>query len=49
MYGRKIKTWKLNEKEKMQAWIRRNERKYQINEVFICNLWAVEYKPLLHI
>lgn len=39
-----IKTWKLEEKEKMQEWIKEHEDRYIITEIFIDNGYAVEYK-----
>ena len=49
MKGWRIKAWKLDERNKMLAWCKKNESKYQINEIFINNAWAIEYKPLMHI
>lgn len=41
-----MKTWKLNERDKMEEWCRKNEHRYQIEEVFVSNEWAVEYRKL---
>ena len=49
MYGWKIKTWNLNEREKMLDWINKNKSKYAINEIFVCNELAVEYKLLIKV
>lgn len=47
-YGWKIKTWRLNQVEEKNAWIKIWQNKYQIREIFVCNKLAVEYRLLLH-
>jgi len=42
-----IKTFKLDEHDKMVKWVKRNYGKYQMIEVFVNNAWAVEYRPLV--
>lgn len=38
------KTW--GTQGEMLAWIAKHQHKYQINEIVVCNRYAVEYKPL---
>jgi hypothetical protein len=41
--------WELKKFKTFESyanWIDSNKHKYQIEPVFINNLWAVEYKPL---
>lgn len=48
MYGWKLKTFKLCERDKMHDWISKNQSKYEMHEVFINNALAIEYRPYLH-
>ncbi len=48
----KVRYWKTKEfktKEQMDAWVSKNNSKYQMQEVFINNAFGMDYKPLLKI
>jgi len=47
-----MRYWKIKEfktQEKMDAWIEKNQSKYQIVVLFINNSFGVEYRELIHL
>ena len=46
-YGWQIKTWKLDEKEKMENWVSKHQNHFSIKPVFVNNKLAIEFKRLL--
>lgn len=45
MYGVRIKEFKT--REQFEKFWNKNQKKYQMTEVFINNAYGIEYKPLL--
>ena len=46
-YGWQIKTWNLDEAEKRNAWIEKNQHRFQIREIFVNNKLAIEFKRMI--
>lgn len=56
LYGWRTKEWKFKtveeseqKRKKMEEWIQKNSNKYQIEELFVNNAWAVTYRPWIKI
>ncbi len=55
-YGWRIKKWKFKDNKQAEAkrlemrkWINKWKNKYQIQEIFVNNAYAVQYRLLLHL
>ena len=52
-YGWRIKEWRFNysnieeKHQEMQSWIKKWQRKYRIEQIYVNNAWAVQYRLLL--
>ena len=52
-YGWRIKQWKFNssnieeKRQEMKNWIEKWQHKYRIEQIYVNNAWAVQYRLLL--
>ena len=52
-YGWRIKEWRFNSSnieekhQEMKSWIKKWQRKYRIEQIYVNNAWAVQYRLLL--
>ena len=52
-YGWKIKEWKFNrtnveeKRQEMKSWIKKWQHQYRIEQIYVNNAWAVQYRLLL--
>lgn len=52
-YGWRIKEWKFNKsnieekKQEMKSWVKKCQHKYRIEQIYVNNAWAVQYRLLL--